>query len=151
MKFNKIYAAKYLEGGALHLSRNPHGAISMSSNALRHYTEAVTGRSIPLHYLDDDGDDDDDLPPPPPPAEPCPYKKDKDGVHRPVAEDLPALKINRIDFSKNYFHPIGYGKYGDLGLGKLAFIYKTDIAAIRAKSGPSLFLLQKLGNVGRSF
>ena len=64
----------------------------MSSNALRHYTEAVTGRSIPLHYLDDDGDDDDDLPPPPPPAEPCPYKKDKDGVHRPVAEDLPALK-----------------------------------------------------------
>ncbi|CAK9024014.1 unnamed protein product, partial [Durusdinium trenchii] len=48
--------------------------------------------SIPLHTLDDDGDDDDDLPPPPPPAEPCPYKKDKDGVHRPVAEDLPALK-----------------------------------------------------------
>ncbi|CAK9049426.1 unnamed protein product, partial [Durusdinium trenchii] len=42
MKFNKIYAAQYLEGGALHLSRNPHGAISMSSNALRHYTEAVT-------------------------------------------------------------------------------------------------------------
>ena len=64
----------------------------MSSNALRHYTEAVTGRSIPLHYLDDDGDDDDDLPPPPPPAEPCPYKKDKDGIHRPVTEDLPALK-----------------------------------------------------------
>ena len=93
MKFNnKIYAAQYLEGGALHLSRNPHGAIAMSSNALRRYTEAVTGRSIPLHYLDDDGDDDDDLPPPPPPAEPCPYKKDKGGIHRPVAEDLPALK-----------------------------------------------------------
>ena len=55
MKFNKIYADQYLEGGALHLSRNPHGAISMSSNALRHYTEAVTGRSTPLHYLDDDG------------------------------------------------------------------------------------------------
>ena len=94
MKFNKIYAAQYLEGGALHLSRNPQGAISMSSNALRHYTEAVTGRSIPLHYLDDDDDDgdDDDLPPPPPPAEPCPYKKDKGGIHRPVTEDLPALK-----------------------------------------------------------
>ena len=93
MKFNKIYAAQYLECGGLHLSKNPHGAIAMSSNALRHYTEAVTGRSIPLHYLDDDGDDDDDdLPPPPPPAEPCPYKKDKDGIHRPVAEDLPALK-----------------------------------------------------------
>ncbi|CAK9021041.1 UPF0187 protein [Durusdinium trenchii] len=91
MKFNKIYAAQYLEGGALHLSRNPHGAISMSSNALRHYTEAVTGRSIPLHFIDDDGDDDE-LPPPPPPAEPCPYKRDKDGVHRPVAEELPALK-----------------------------------------------------------
>ena len=91
MKFNKIYAAQYLEGGALHLSRNPHGAISTSSNALRHYTEAVTGRTLPLHFIDDDGDDDE-LPPPPPPAEPCPYKRDKDGVHRPVAEELPALK-----------------------------------------------------------
>ncbi|CAK9073103.1 unnamed protein product, partial [Durusdinium trenchii] len=70
---------------------NPHGAISMSSNALRHYTEAVTGRTLPLHFIDDDGDDDE-LPPPPPPAEPCPYKRDKDGVHRLVAEELPALK-----------------------------------------------------------
>ena len=74
MKYNKIC-------GGLHLSKNPHGAIAMSRNALRHYTEAVTGRTLPLHYLDDDGDDDDDLPPPPPPprppppAEPCPCKK----------------------------------------------------------------------------